>query len=215
MTHPFRFWIYWTLIIMPVIPVINLISLIPVLLIHDAFGFNMKEWGTPLSQTLMQMAAGIVIGLGTGCTQWLLLKRRIPLSPSWIYLASAGFAAGELIIGILFWQMGLNRAEQRFIEGNALMDSIIFAFLGLTIGLFQLPLLRRNFHRTLYWPLASMLGWCICILPFTLMEFSPAFQQNASFGGLLLLFCFGSLLYGAVTGATLCWLVKPRENLKE
>jgi hypothetical protein len=49
-----------------------MISLVVVLLVHEAFGFGQMEGGIYLSQTVMQMAGGAVIGLGTGLYQRML-----------------------------------------------------------------------------------------------------------------------------------------------
>ncbi len=60
---------------MGLIPVIYMISLIVVAIVHGVFGFNMTEGGTYLSQTVMQIAGGAVIGFGTGIYQRSLLKK--------------------------------------------------------------------------------------------------------------------------------------------
>jgi len=70
-----QFWMYWTLLSLGIIPLSYVVSLIVVLLVHGAFGYNQMEGGTYLSQTVMQVAGGAVIGLGTGIYQKILLKK--------------------------------------------------------------------------------------------------------------------------------------------
>ena len=61
-----QFWTNWTLLGLGLIPLSYMVSLIVVLLVHGAFGYNQMEGGTYLSQTVMQMAGGAVLGLGAG-----------------------------------------------------------------------------------------------------------------------------------------------------
>jgi hypothetical protein len=193
----FRFWMNWTLLSFGIIPLSYMISLIVVLLVHGAFGFNQMEGGTYLSQTVMQMAGGAVIGLGTGIYQRELLKKMFNIQTSWIYMLVTGFVFTELIVCIILWKMQLNRYELRFIEFNPLPEALIFSFVGLMIGIFQWTLLRKYFSRSAYWILASAMGWGICI-----------FVTQISIWA----FFAGALLYGAVTGFFLIWVIKKIEN---
>jgi hypothetical protein len=192
----FQFWWKWTLLSLGLIPVSYMISLIVVLLVHGAFGFNMTEGGTYLSQTVMQIAGGAVIGLGTGIYQKLLLKSVFNITSSWIYTLVIGFALTELIVCIVLWQLELNRYELRFIEFRPFPEAMIFACIGLTIGLLQWSILRRYFVRSIFWVLASTLGWGICVLATQLSVWA---------------FFLGALLYGAITGVTLLWILRKKE----
>jgi hypothetical protein len=192
-----QFCMYWTLLSFGIIPVTYMISLIVVLLIHGAFGFGQMEGGTYLSQTVMQIAGGSVIGLGTGLYQRTLLKKVYNVSSSWIYTLVIGFAVTELIVCIILWQLGLNRNELRFIEFKPLPEALIFAWAGLIIGLLQWTILRRYFLRSIYWVFASTLGWGICV-----------FVTQISIWA----FFIGALLYGVITGATLMWILRRKEE---
>lgn len=188
----YHFWIKWTLISTGIVPLSYLVSLIAVLLVHGSFGFNMMEEGTHLSQTLMQIAGGAVLGLGTGIYQFSMLKKIFPVSKSWVYSLLIGFALTELIICLILLQMHVNRYELRFIEGKPLPEALFFACAGLIVGLFQWPILKRYFNRSGLWIVASALGWGVCVLPTTINVFA---------------FIAGALLYGAITGATLMWVM--------
>jgi hypothetical protein len=188
----YRFWVNWTLISTGIIPVSYLAGLIALLIVHGAFGFNMMEEGTHLSQTLMQIACGAVLGLGTGIYQFSMLKKIFPVSKSWVYTLIIGFAITELIICLILLQLHLNRFQLRFIEGKPLPEALFFACAGLVVGILQWPILKRRFKRSGLWIVASMLGWGVCVLATIIHEFA---------------FIAGALLYGAITGATLMWVM--------
>jgi hypothetical protein len=192
-----QFWMNWIFLSFAVIPVSYMISLIVVLLIHGAFGFSQMEGGTYLSQTVMQIGGGAVIGLGAGIYQRLILQRVFNVKSSWIYTMVIGFAITELIVCIVLWQLKLNRYELRFIEFRPIPEAMIFACIGLIIGLLQWTILRRYFRRSFFWVLASTLGWGISVLVTQISIWA---------------FFLGALLYGAVTGATLMWILRKKKE---
>jgi len=194
-----QFWTNWTLLGLGLIPLSYMVSLIVVLLVHGAFGYNQMEGGTYLSQTVMQMAGGAVLGLGAGIYQKALLRKIFSVSSSWIYTLVIGFAVTELIVCVILWQLNLNRYELRFIEGNPLPEALIFACAGLVTGLLQWMILRKYTSKSVYWIFASTLGWGICVLV-TLIS--------------LWAFFIGALLYGAITGATLMWMMQRKETAR-
>lgn len=194
-----QFWTNWTLLGLGLIPLSYMVSLIVVLLVHGAFGYNQMEGGTYLSQTVMQMAGGAVLGLGAGIYQKALLRKIFSVSSSWIYTMVIGFAVTELIVCIILWQLNLNRYELRFIEGNPLPEALIFACAGLVTGLLQWMILRKYTSKSVYWIFASTLGWGICVLV-TLIS--------------LWAFFIGALLYGAITGAALMWMMQSKETTR-
>jgi len=192
-----QFWFYWTILSFVLIPLTYIFSLIVVLLVHGAFGFTQMEGGTYLSQTVMQIAGGATIGLGTGLYQRSLLRKVFNVNSSWIYTLVIGFASTELVVCLILWQLGINRYELRFIEFNPLPESLIFACAGLLIGLLQWIILKRYFSRSIYWVVASTLSWgtCILITRISIWLFFP-----------------GALIYGAITGAAFMWILKRKEE---
>ena len=192
-----QFWMYWTLLSFGIIPVTYMISLIVVLLVHGAFGFDQMEGGTYLSQTVMQIAGGAVIGLGTGLYQRSLLKKVFNVTSNWIYSLIVGFAVTELIVCIVLWRLGLNRYELRFIEFKPLPEALFFSCAGLIVGLSQWTILRRYFSRSIYWVVASTLGRGICVFVTLISVWA---------------FFIGALLYGSLTGATLMWILRRNEE---
>lgn len=199
-----QFWTNWTILSFLIVSLSYLVSLIVVLLVHGAFGFSQMEGGTYLSQTVMQIAGGAVIGLGTGLYQRSLLKKVFNVSSAWIYTLIAGFAITELIVCIILWRLNLNRWELRFIEFKPLPEALFFASAGLLIGLSQWRILRRFFHRSWYWVISSTIGWGVCIL--TVFFAGLVLKKNSA----LFAFLLGTLLYGAITGFTLMWVLQRK-----
>lgn len=197
----FQFWAQWVIFSFGILPLVYMVSLIVVLLVHGAFGYNQMERGTYFSQTMMQIAGGAVIGLGTGYYQRFLLQKIFHVSSLWIYTSVIGFAITELIVCIILWQMSINRYELRFIEFNPLPEALIFAGAGLITGILQWTILRKYFIRSIYWVFASTSGWGICIF---IIYIVGLLNKELS----IFAFIPGTLLYGAITGASLIWILK-------
>jgi hypothetical protein len=161
------------------------------------------EWGSPLLQTLWQIGNGILIGTSIGFIQWRLLRKIYSIPASWIYLVPAGIILSELIVGIFFWKMGINRGEFVFWENNPLPHTLIATIYGLVIGIIQYPIIRKHFYKGSYWIMANTLAWGISIFITAINITNDMF--------LLINFIIGILLFGAVTGATLLWILKPKD----
>jgi len=201
-----RFWKNWTLINAIILILSYIIGIIVMFLIAGAFQVRMDEWGSPFEQILEQIGAGAVIGLSLGITQMLLLRKLFNVSSFWVYSLAVGFIITELILGIILWRLDINRGELRFIEGNSLPDALIHAIIGFIIGLIQLPLLKPHFSGIAYWVIASTLAWG----SFKLVTAIPL--ENGAFE--IIAVILGTLLYGAITGLTIIWLMKPKAKLK-
>ena len=208
-----QFFLNWTLAGTGIIPVSYMVSLIAVLLVHGAFGFSQTDPGTHLSQTLMQVAGGSVIGLGTGMYQKDFLRKRFKVRTSWIYFPVIGFAVTELVACLILWALDMDRYKLRFIEGNPLPEALIFACAGMVTGILQVSILKKHFAKSGYWIIASTLGWGICILT-NLLWFVPVVRSSIFF--VILVFAMGAMFYGIITGFTLTRVLKPlNESLVE
>ena len=198
-----RFCRNWTLFNAGVIILLYPIGGIIILLIGEAMGYSNDQWAPPLEQTIILIVFGALIGFGIGITQWLLLRKVFNVSSFWLYSVAIGFIIIELIAGIIFWKLDINRGELNFIEGNPLAHALILAITGLLIGLIQLPLLRRHYSGNAYWVIASSLAWGISVL-------LTAIHHQSDLA-VLITFILGSLLYGAITGGTLMWILQLKE----
>ena len=199
----FRFWRSWTLFNSLGLFIGYIISfIISVFMAFKVFDLSKEEWGSPLEQTISFMVSGAIIGLCIGLTQWLLLRKRFKLSSFWVYSVAIGFIIAELIVGFVLWKLDINRGEHTFIEGKPVTHALILTFTGLIIGLIQLPMLKGYFSEVAYWIIASALAWGISILLTTIMHQSDM--------AVFITFVLGILLYGAITGATFIWLLRPK-----
>lgn len=199
-----QFWRNWTLVNSFVLILSYIISgLIIIFIAETIFSLSMEEWGSPSEQIILGITAGAIIGICVGITQKLMLRKIFNVSSSWIYSVAIGFILAELIVGIILWKYNINRGELSFIENNPLPHALILAVTGLLTGLIQLPLLRKHYSRLVFWIVASTLAWGVSIL---ITAINP---ENDIV--LIVTFILGTLLYGAITGATLMWVLKPKE----
>ncbi|TAJ15681.1 hypothetical protein DMA11_00300 [Marinilabiliaceae bacterium JC017] len=192
-----RFFRKWTLINALVLFLCYPIGSILSILLSEAMGYPVDEWGTPVVQSFIAISFAILLGLSIGIIQKRLLKKIFKVSSLWIYSAATGFIIIELIAGFIFWKLDINRGELNFLEGNPFAHALILAISGLLIGFIQRPLLKTYFSRTSYWVIASTLAWGISVLV-------TAIGHNYNIA-LLITFITGTLLYGAITGAALTW----------
>lgn len=199
-----QYWRNWTLFNALALIFSFIISFFVVILLAEfVFGISVDEWGSPFEQIVINLAAGSVIGFGIGITQYRILRKIVEISSFWIYSVAIGFILVELIIGIILWEMEINRGELNFMEGNSLAHTLILVVTGLLIGLIQIPLLRKHFKRVAYWVGASTVAWGLSVM-------ITAIGQQSEVA-LLLTFILGALFYGAITGATLTWILKPKK----
>lgn len=184
-----------------VICISYIISMVALLFIHDAFGFSMSDDGTYLSNAVMHIGSGIVLGFFTGLAQFLLLRKHFRVSFFWVWALVTGFVAAETIAGFILCNLEIYRGLINiFNTSNHFPEACIFAFAGLVTGILQFRLLKPHFANRFYWIVASTLGWVLLIL--------------STYLGLLY-FVFGALLYGALTGLTLNFVLIPTNKTLE
>ena len=101
-------------------------------------------WGWLVGGLILTGLALLTSGLFVGIFQWLVLQGRLPYAWRWIVATSAGWIAGYLIAFFLLPQ------ELSFFEGM---------FIGLTTGIAQWIVLRRELHWAGWWIIFSVIGW--------------------------------------------------------
>jgi len=198
-----RFWRNWTLLNAAFVVIGYLLVIIVSILIMVALRLPENEWGSPLQQTIWKIGEGVIIGLSIGFIQLRLLRKIFNVSSFWLYSIVIGFIMVELIAGIICWKLDINRGDLSVLEGDSLGHSLVLSITGLMTGIIQFPLLIKHFKRSAYWIAASTVAWGISIL-------LSAIDTGSEIGVLLFLI-LGILLYGALTGATLMWILKPKE----
>ncbi len=102
--------------------------------------------GVPVEGALAGAATGAVVG----AAQWLVLSRRLPLSPWWIAATSVGAAAG-MALGL------------QLLGADTARDTVLLRALvtGAGIGLAQTLLLRGVTGRAPAWGVVVTLGWVL------------------------------------------------------
>ena len=101
---------------------------------------------TPADGVLGGLATGAVIGLA----QWLVLRRRLALTPWWIAATAAGMGAG---LGLGIALLGTDTA--------GITLPLRGLVTGAGIGIAQFALLRGSTARAFVWPLVVACGWAI------------------------------------------------------
>ena len=140
---------------------------------------------TPLDGAIGGVATGAVIGLA----QWLVLRRRLALTPWWIAATAAGMGAG-LALGIAL--LGTDTA--------GITLPLRGLVTGAGIGIAQFALLRGSSTRALVWPLVVACGWAIGWLVTRAVGIDLA-QHWSVFGA------SGALTFQLLTGLALAWLL--------
>ena len=141
---------------------------------------------TPLTGALGGALTGAVIG----AAQWLVLRRRLPLTPAWIAATALGMGTGlALSIALL----GTDTV------GNALPLRGLIT--GAGIGGAQYLLLRGVMSRAPVWALIVALSWAIGWMITRAAGIDLA-RQWSVFGS------SGALMFQLLTGLTLAWLLR-------
>ena len=141
------------------------------------------------------LLAGAATGAVVGAAQWLVLSRRLPLSPWWIAVTSAGMAAG-LSLGI------------RMLGTDMAGDAVLLRGLvtGAGIGLAQTLMLRGITSRAPIWGLIVALGWALGW--FTSRAAGVDLAPWSVFGSL------GAWAFQLVTGMALAWFLRHADSAK-
>ena len=138
-------------------------------------------------------AEGVVAGAATGAVvgvpQWLVLSRRLPLSPWWIGATSAGMAIGLA-------------ASTQLIGTDMTAEGVLLRGLvtGAGIGLTQALVLRGVTAGAAAWGVVVTLGWALGWL--TSRAAGVDLTEWAVFGST------GAWAFQFVTGLTLAWLLR-------
>lgn len=111
------------------------------------------NWQMHLSAIFALMIAGVIVGLGIGYIQWLVLRRVWPISVQWIGVSALGCVAAMPIsygiVEILRSQLSIN-----------LTFLTIAPFIGgLASGIGEWLILKRHTLRSIGWLVANTVGW--------------------------------------------------------
>ena len=135
---------------------------------------------------------GATCGAVLGGVQWLVLRRRLSLSRSWIVATSLGMAGG-LALGVVLF-------------GTSTVGSVLLlrgVSTGLVIGLAQWVVLRGSVPRAWVWVPTVATGWALGWAVSRAIGLDLALDF-AVFGST------GALAFQALTGLVLAWLLSQR-----
>ena len=144
---------------------------------------------TPLEGAIGGAATGAVIGLA----QWLVLRRRLALTPWWVAATAAGMAGG-LALGIAL--LGT--------DTQGMVLPLRGLLTGAGIGIAQLALLRGSSARAWIWPLLVACGWAIGWVMTRAIGVDLTFDWSV-FGSA------GALTFQLLSGLALAWLLRPAQ----
>ena len=132
---------------------------------------------------------GAVTGAAIGAAQWLVLRRRLPLSGLWVAATAAGMA-----VGMILGQLVLG-------DDTAAMPLLLRGLLtGAAIGIPQAVLLRGVLPTPVIWAAVVTLGWAVAWSVTAAFGIDLA-RKWAVFG------TSGALVFQLATGLTLAFLL--------
>jgi hypothetical protein len=155
---------------------------------------------------LARVLVPLVAGFSVGFLQWLVLRNYLTYSVDWILTGGAGWAIGYAI--------GLTLLQ--FLASSLLSVLIGYLLFGLSIAIFQWPVLRREIPNAIPWVLANILGWALGAylsqfflnLVYTGSAINPLLSTGVLSG-------LTGLIAGAITGLAFVWIVRQPERAYE
>jgi hypothetical protein len=142
-----------------------------------------------------------VLATVLGASQWLVLRRRIPRSGWWVLATGAGMLIG-IALGVAVLQaIGRSTGQPRWWEYWPDL-LLLYAVVGLSLALAQLPVLWRHITNPALWLLAGTVGWIALGL-----IMGPTIDRTSD-----------TLALGAVpaafTGLALSWLIRAPRTVR-
>jgi hypothetical protein len=135
--------------------------------------------------------AGAIAGGVIGAAQWLVLRRRLPLSALWAPLTAAGMALGMALGGLL---LGDDTSPLPLLMRGVVAGSVI--------GLAQATLLWRVLPSPAIWAAAVAVGWPVAWTVSASVVGIDLTQKWAVFGS------SGALTFQLVTGLALAYVLR-------
>jgi hypothetical protein len=190
---PRGFWIEWALA--------SALGWLLGLMLFVGVGLGVTDDLTPvlgeeLSTLIGFGLGGLLIGLGSGATQWYVLQQEVSWAGTWFWVSAVGLAAGLALGAVL---VPLLAVAAGVIIDSALGVALSAALAGLIYGLAQRAVLRARLAPS--WP------W----VPVTMIALVISFGVAAVISGLgrpILAIPAAAPWPGLLTGPLLVWLLR-------
>ncbi len=143
---------------------------------------------------------GAGAGAFVGFFQWKMLRKRVPISASWILASAVGLMISEIVVGLALWLIGSDRDLVQESQ-SILIYTLIYAIGGAIVGIFQRSSFDSVSSKSNLWIYACALGWGISI-----MIIQIGFRMDRPFP-IITAFIFGILVLGLITGLFLVKIV--------
>lgn len=141
----------------------------------------------------MQFYLGVGMGAGVGFTQWLLLRKRLAISSSWIWLTILGMGIPFIIIDLLE------------LENTSIKLAVSIAMGSLVVGLLQYQSIKKISPKASLWIWGCFLGWMLSVVTLNIINYTMTIKV-AGYMNLvmalvnLVLILGGGVMLGIVTG---------------
>lgn len=144
----------------------------------------------------MQFYLGVGMGAGVGFTQWLVLKKHIPIGKNWILHAVIGMGIPFVILDLLPDDTIAYKLPLSITLGS------------LCVGFLQFTMLKRYSPKAYLWIPGCVIGWVLAVGTAFIVDYTkqlaPIISSNLMLALLnLFLILAGGVVLGVVTGLTL------------
>jgi hypothetical protein len=156
--------------------------------------------------TVVVIALSILMGAILGLGQWIVLRQHMARANYWVFASAIGFGIGLTL-------------STKVAIGHDVVTGVLLGHLvlGSVLGLAQWITLQRRLRETIFWMLASVLGWSIGNgVADTLLVDTHTIDVRALFGfnpvpsaiaeGMAIGTVVGAI-YGVITGTVLIWIL--------
>jgi hypothetical protein len=144
----------------------------------------------PIESAGESVIGGVVVGAVVGAAQWLVLRRRLPLSPLWVAATAGSMAVGMLVGNVL-------------LGNDTSMSPLLLRGLiaGAAIAAAQTALLWGVLRTPILWAVVVTLGWPLAWAVSAAIGLDLSWNW-AVFGS------SGALAFQLATGLTLAYLLR-------
>ena len=151
----------------------------------------------------VQVLVGAGMGTGLGFMQSRALRGVLPKPRLWFWSCAFGLA-------LPFLAFDLAKAAEWKITYSLYVCVVLG---GLIVGIWQALILRTRFHNTVWWAIASVVGWSATSGMAALSESLSRSHSLRGLGGALAylgIIASGGLILGLITGVPRVWLLRHK-----